>query len=379
MHVADGHFEDIIHFLATGTAPKGYTVHQKKELVVRAANFSVIVGHLYKMGTDKILRGYVPEFERSSILADTHGGVTGDHYGGRATAQKILRAGLWWPTLHQDSKAYCKACNVCQRTGKPSQRDEMPLNPQMTLLPFEKWAIDFPIKDCTGATAAKFLFEHVLTRFGCPKILINDRGTHFLNETISALTEEFQVYHQKSTPYHPQGNGIVEAFNKVLKNTLTKVCNAHQSDRDLCIPAVLWAYRTTCKKLTRQTPFRLVYGVEAVMPIEYIMPSLCIAALIGMTNRRALEERLAQLDELEEKRLLAGFHQQVQKQREKAWHDRHIKLRTFKVNDLVLLYYSKFNKFLGKFRMHWLGTYVIKEIIDGGAVQLIKLNGEPFP
>ena len=70
---------------------------------------------------------------------------------------------------------------------------------------------------------------------------------------------------------------------------------------------------------------------------------------------------------------------QVQKQHEKAWHDRHIKLRTFKVNDLVLLYDSKFDKFLGKFRMHWLGPYVIKEITNGGEVQLVKLNGEPFP
>ena len=57
----------------------------------------------------------------------------------------------------------------------------------------------------------------------------------------------------------------------------------------------------------------------------------------------------------------------------------HIKLHTFKVNDLVLLYDNKFDKFPGKFRMHWLGPYVIKEIIDDGVVQLVKLNGEPFP
>ena len=55
---------------------------------------------------------------------------------------------------------------------------------------------------------------------------------------------------------------------------------------------MLWAYRTTCKKLTRWTPFMLVYGVEVVMPMEYIVPSLCIAAFIGMADCRALEERL---------------------------------------------------------------------------------------
>lgn len=73
---------------------------------------------------------------------------------------------------------------------------------------------------------------------------------------------------------------------------MTKVCNAQRSDWDLRIPVVLWAYRTTCKKLTRQMPFRLVYGVEVVIQMEYIVPSLCIAALTGMTDHGALEERL---------------------------------------------------------------------------------------
>lgn len=82
------------------------------------------------------------------------------------------------------------------------------------------------MKGCTSAKTTKFIFEYVLTRFGCPKILMSDRGTHFLNETISVMTEEFWDYHQKSTPYHLQANGMVEAFNKILERVLTKVFNS---------------------------------------------------------------------------------------------------------------------------------------------------------
>jgi transposase InsO family protein len=168
----------------------------------------------------------------------------------------------------------------------------------MTLQAFEKWSIDFAgpinplgkhtgaryiitatqyltrwdearaVKDCSETTTTHFIFDDIITIFGCPKPLMSDQGTHFINKTIEALTEEFVVHHQKSTPYHPQANGTIEAFNKILETALTKICSVNRDEWDLRVPIVLWAYRTTCKKLTMKTHFKLVYGIEAIVPME---------------------------------------------------------------------------------------------------------------
>ena len=98
-----------------------------------------------------------------------------------------------------------------------------------------------------------------------------------------------------------------------------------------------------------------------------------------MADADTVQERLAQLLALEEDRFIAGFHQKVQKAREKSWHDRHVKNKIFQIGYLVLLYDSKFVKFPGKFKTHWLGPYQIQQVTGGGDIQLSKLNGELLP
>lgn len=98
-----------------------------------------------------------------------------------------------------------------------------------------------------------------------------------------------------------------------------------------------------------------------------------------MTDDTSLKERMEQQMELDESRFLVEFHQSVEQRREKAWHDRHIKKKAFKVGDHVLLYASKFQKFLGKLQMHWLGSFIVTEIKDSRVLNLAQLEGIMLP
>ena len=102
---------------------------------------------------------------------------------------------------------------------------------------------------------------------------MSDRGTHFINETFKALIEEFQVHHARSTPYHPQVNGIVEAFKNILEHVLTKVCNAQQSEWDSPeqakvkgLVAVLKASQTEVQDVKAEFELQLTYLQAKMQP-----------------------------------------------------------------------------------------------------------------
>ena len=85
------------------------------------------------MGPDEILRRCIFDHERTWVIAKVHAGVSIGHYAGKEKVHNILQAGLWWPTVHMDTRKYCRDSDKCQRMGKPSRCDEMPLAPQITL------------------------------------------------------------------------------------------------------------------------------------------------------------------------------------------------------------------------------------------------------
>jgi len=118
----------------------------------------------------------------------------------------------------------------------------------------------------------------------------------------------------------------------------------------------------------------MVYGQEAVVPTEFMVPSLLIATSIHLSEEESLKEHLQEIQGLKEQRFLAEFHQTIQKERQKAWRDRHIKCKKIEVRGKVLLYDSKFQNFPGKLQMHWLRPFHMIEIKDSGAVRLAQLD-----
>jgi hypothetical protein len=368
----------------------------------------VLGNRLYWRGVDGVLRRCILKEEIPTILAACHDSACGGHFSGELTSKKILHTGYYWPTLFEDAHEYVKRCDACQRYARNDLRMELPLQISLPLVPFEKWGIDYvgklhphssrgmayiivateyltkwaeakAVKTNDAKNASIFLFENIITRFGCPRILVSDRGTHFLNEVIQDMTNRFQIDHRKTTPYHPQTNGQTERVNQILASILRKTVQDSKRDWDTKLQAALWAYRTTYKVTTQATPFSLVYGIEAVLPIEFEIPSLRVAINTRLTDSQSLKTRLLMLESLDESRRRSAQHIEAIQRRRKVLFDRKHKKRVLQPGMLVLLQDARKLDFPSKFDAVWLGPYLVREVFPNNSVQLQTLNGEDFP
>jgi hypothetical protein len=263
---------------------------------------------------DQEIRRCVREDEVYDILKACHDGPCGGHFADKRTTHKILRMGYYWPSIFKDAKKYVKDCDSCQRIGQPNHRDEIPLNPQVVLEPFDRWALDFigPINPpsnhkvyilvCTDymtkwveakalhrameEAVIKFLFTDIFTRFGMPRELVIDGGPPFSFHGFKATLQKYHIQQRMNTPYHPQANGQVESTNKVIEAILTKTVKESRKDWSKRLLEALWAYRTTWRNTTGFSPYELVYGKSAVFPVEFEIKTLrtALAANLDLTN-----------------------------------------------------------------------------------------------
>ncbi|XP_070005787.1 uncharacterized protein [Nicotiana sylvestris] len=155
-----------------------------------------------------------------------------------------------------------------------------------------------------------FIWQNIICQFAVPKEIVCDNSPQFIGAQITEFFQSWQIKRITSTPYHPVGNGQAESTNKVIINNLKKRLEESKGNWSEVLPGVLWAYRTTAKTSTRETPFSLVYGVEALIPIEIGEPSTRYTQASEESNE---EEMRINLDLLEERRETALIRMAAQK------------------------------------------------------------------
>jgi hypothetical protein len=145
-----------------------------------------------------------------------------------------------------------------------------------------------------------------------------------------------------------------------------RMIGIHKTSWHMMLFLALWAYRTSVKSAMGFTPFRLVYGVESILPIECEIPSLKLAVKL-LPNTSAEEERLLYLMQLDDTRRDATLVIESQKKRVKAQYDKHVKPHVFSEGDLVLLYEQDRDALgAGKFEPMWRGPYIVRRVLEKG-------------
>eukprot|EP00253_Pinus_taeda_P022688 PITA_22688 len=406
INTLDPWYGDIIVYLQTSSFRPETSKDARRRIRHQAQPYRIVRDTLYRLGVDSVLRRCLTFEEAERVLNDCHSGACGGHMSGYATAQKILRAGYFWPSIFKDCILVVRSCHECQIYQQKMRAPAAPLHPVVTVGPFAKWGINYvtcnpcsagghgyiivvvdyftkwveamPTLSEDGHTAVQFLFNHVISRFGVPQAIVTDHGKHFRNHMMVELTTQLGLRHDSSSPYYPQANDQVEAVNKVLVTMLQRTVGMHKSNWHLMLFSALWAYQTSVKDATGFTPFQLVYGLEATLPIECEIPSLKLAVEL-LPETTPAEEWLLYLERLDETRLLASLAIEAQKKRVKTHFDNSVNPRSFVEGDLVLLYDQASDKLgAGKLEPMWHGPYIVKRVLQNGAYKLIDYEGNPL-
>ncbi|GES82982.1 enzymatic polyprotein, putative [Rhizophagus clarus] len=321
----------------------------KNGLTGRLARWQLILqpyDYDIKKNQDKLQRVITPS-QVEIILFNLHKDMTGAHLSVETTYNKIKER-YYWPKMYNDIKIYIESCDNWQRRGKTKRREE--LLPLKIGGPFDKIGIDIkgplPVTQKVE-TVAKFLFEEIISRHGVPKEILSDCGTSFNNALINEICDKYQTKHRLTSAYRPQTNGM----------------------------AILLAYRTRQHETTGYLPFYLIYGRQAVLPIELMIDT-------NINKEKDIHEALLEQtydimekmdQDLEKVKIRINQRQQIQK---KKYDDKGISLK-LKIGDKVLVEQTYLrNNMSAKLENQWIEPYYIHNVLDQNVYKLRHMNGK---
>nr|GEZ26685.1 DNA-directed DNA polymerase [Tanacetum cinerariifolium] len=287
--------------------------------------------------------------EALDILEACHNGPTGGHHGANLTAKKVFDSGSSGPPFTRMPTSLLKTMTRANDKGK--------FHNGMRCL----------------RTQSKFVKS---LKFGTPRAIINDRGTHFCNDQFSKVMLKYEVTHRLSIAYHPQTSGQVEVSNRGLKRILGRTIGENRASWSDKLEDVLWAFRTAYKTPIGCTPYKLVYGKACHLPIELEHKAYWALKQANFDLTVAGDHRKIQLNEINEIRNHAYENSLIYKEKTKRISK--IKNRVFNVGDQVLLFNSRLKIFSGKLKTRWSGPFTITKVFPYGTVELSQANGPNF-
>ncbi|GJY68111.1 reverse transcriptase domain-containing protein [Tanacetum coccineum] len=397
-------FADYANFHAGNFIIKGMSTQQKRKFFKDVKHYFWDDPYLFRTCADQIIRRCVHGQEAIDILKACHEGPTGGHHSANLTARKVFNAGFYWPTIYKDAHELVKNCDSCQRQGKISQRDEMPQNSIQVCEIFDVWGIDFmgPFPSSKGnkyilvavdylskwveakalptndaRVVVKFL-KSLFARFGTPRAIISNRGTHFYNDKFAKVMSKYGVTHRLATTYHPQTSDQVEVSNRSLKRILERTVGENRASWSDKLDHALWAFRTGFKTPIGCTPYKLIYGKYCHLPIKLEHRAYWALKHANFDFKTAGDHRKLQLNELNKLRDQAYENSLIYKERTKKLHDSKIKNRIFNVGDRVLLFNSRLKIFSRKLKTRWSGPFTITKVFPYETIELSQHDGPNF-
>ncbi|XP_074342312.1 uncharacterized protein LOC141679825 [Apium graveolens] len=220
-----------------------------------------------------------------------------------------------------------------------------------------KWVEAKVMRIINQQDCIKFM-DNILMRFGIPKVLVSDNGPQFIGSEFESYLQELWIKHKKSSVAYPQGNGQVEVTNRILLRGIEKRLKESKSKWPEELPSVLWSYRISSRTSTGDTPFKLAYGTEAMLPIEVGSPSHRAINFDEVANEEGLRTNIELIDEVWDQ-VVEKMERYKEKAREHF--SKKSRVKNFQVGNLVLRDTEVSDPInTGKLMPKWEGPYKVK-------------------